>query len=90
MDVVPRNFMIDLQGRLCLLDWATAGFYPRYFELWSIEFSQRLMGTHFDLELLDLLQTTPTERLKVQNLTLVYRYNAHHTRWENCSFNYRH
>ncbi|OAL17372.1 hypothetical protein AYO22_11739 [Fonsecaea multimorphosa] len=29
MDVAPRNFMVDLWGRLCLLDWATAGFFPR-------------------------------------------------------------
>ena len=79
MDAAPRNFMIDLEGRLCLLDWATAGFYPRYFELWSIEFAQHVMGESFGPSLLQHLNATPEETLEIQRLTLVYRYNSHHT-----------
>ena len=79
MDVAPRNFMIDLQGDLCLLDWATAGFYPRYFELWSIDFTQHVMGSSFGLELLQSLGATTAEMLEVQKLSLVYRFNARGT-----------
>jgi hypothetical protein len=33
MDLVPRN-MLDLpDGSICLLDWASAGFYPHAFEI---------------------------------------------------------
>jgi aminoglycoside phosphotransferase (APT) family kinase protein len=78
MDTAPRNFMIDLEGRLCLLDWATAGFYPRYFELWSIEFGQHVMGDNFGISLLRYLDATPEETVEVQKLTLVYRYNSHY------------
>ncbi|KAL2397570.1 hypothetical protein ABEF93_001203 [Exophiala dermatitidis] len=79
MDVAPRNFMMDLCGRLCLLDWATAGFFHRYFELWAIEFAQHVMGNNFGPELLQKLNATPTEKEGIQKLNLVYRYNSHYT-----------
>ncbi|KAI9747513.1 MAG: hypothetical protein M4579_007448 [Chaenotheca gracillima] len=31
-DLAPRNIFLDPSGRLWLLDWDYAGFYPRYFE----------------------------------------------------------
>lgn len=80
MDVAPRNVMIDLKGRLCLLDWATAGFYPRYFELWSIEFSQHVMASDFGQELLHSLNASAEEILQVEKLNLVYRYTTHFAR----------
>ena len=79
MDVAPRNFMIDLPGKLCLLDWATAGFYPRYFELWSIDFAQHVMGSSIGPNLLRSLKATSAEMLEVQKLSLVYRFNARGT-----------
>lgn len=76
MDVAPRNFMIDRLGRLYVLDWATAGFFPRYFELWAIEFTQTVSGTSFGPDLIHSLKATPEEMLELENLTLVYRYNS--------------
>jgi hypothetical protein len=31
-DLAPRNLMVDLNGKLWLLDWEYSGFYPIYFE----------------------------------------------------------
>lgn len=76
LDLAPRNFMIDPAGRLCLLDWATAGFYPRYFELWSVDFSQHVLGGNFGPELLQQLKPTQAEMLEVAKLYSIYRYNA--------------
>lgn len=78
LDVAPRNFMIDLQGRLCLLDWATAGFFPRYFELWSINFTQHVMGRHFGPELIQMLEPTTAEESEVEKLSLIYRFNSNY------------
>ena len=79
MDASPRNFLLDTQGRLCLLDWANAGFYPRYFELWSIEFARHIIGSNFGHELLLNLKATPAEQSGIQKLSLVYRYNSHYS-----------
>ena len=32
LDIAPRNILVLENGSLCLIDWATAGFYPRLFE----------------------------------------------------------
>jgi thiamine kinase-like enzyme len=31
-DLAPRNLLLDPTGKLWLLDWDLAGFYPLYFE----------------------------------------------------------
>jgi thiamine kinase-like enzyme len=40
LDIAPRNFLWLEDGSLCLVDWASAGYYPRLFEFcaqWIIE-----------------------------------------------------
>ncbi|CAG7952470.1 unnamed protein product [Penicillium salamii] len=32
LDIAPRNIIWQEDGSLCLIDWASAGFYPRLFE----------------------------------------------------------
>ncbi|KAJ5544173.1 kinase-like protein [Penicillium frequentans] len=32
LDIAPRNILWQEDGSLCLIDWASAGFYPRIFE----------------------------------------------------------
>ncbi|CAG7935128.1 unnamed protein product [Penicillium nalgiovense] len=32
LDIAPRNILWQEDGTLCLVDWASAGFYPRLFE----------------------------------------------------------
>jgi len=36
LDLVPRNVLQLKDGSLCLLDWASAGFYPRFFEICTL------------------------------------------------------
>lgn len=35
LDIAPRNIIWQPDGRICLVDWASAGFYPRLFEYWA-------------------------------------------------------
>lgn len=40
LDIAPRNILWQEDGSLCLIDWASAGYYPRLFEFcaqWIIE-----------------------------------------------------
>jgi thiamine kinase-like enzyme len=32
LDIAPRNILWQEDGTLCIVDWASAGFYPRLFE----------------------------------------------------------
>ncbi|KAH7394027.1 hypothetical protein DE146DRAFT_115060 [Phaeosphaeria sp. MPI-PUGE-AT-0046c] len=36
LDIAPRNIMRLKDGSFCLLDWASAGFYPRFFEICTL------------------------------------------------------
>lgn len=40
LDIAPRNIIWKDDGSICLLDWATAGFYPRSFEFAAQGYSQ--------------------------------------------------
>ncbi|PGH36501.1 hypothetical protein GX50_00688 [[Emmonsia] crescens] len=35
LDIAPRNIIWQPNGAICLVDWASAGFYPRLFEFWA-------------------------------------------------------
>ncbi|PGH01576.1 hypothetical protein GX51_05141 [Blastomyces parvus] len=35
LDIAPRNIIWQPNGTICLVDWASAGFYPRLFEFWA-------------------------------------------------------
>ena len=40
LDIAPRNILWLEDGSLCLIDWASAGYYPRLFEFcaqWVVE-----------------------------------------------------
>ncbi|KAH8819364.1 kinase-like domain-containing protein [Xylogone sp. PMI_703] len=55
MDLAPRNFVWLNDGSVCLLDWASAGFYPRFFEVSLLKIME---GNHGDYEvrLIDKLE----------------------------------
>lgn len=36
LDIAPRLIIWQNNGTLCLLDWASSGFYPRVFEFWAL------------------------------------------------------
>ncbi|KAK7177888.1 C6 zinc finger domain protein [Paraphaeosphaeria sporulosa] len=52
LDLVPRNVLQLKDGSLCLLDWASAGFYPRFFEICTLRIncptSKILEACHMD------------------------------------------
>ncbi|PVH70794.1 hypothetical protein DL98DRAFT_521423 [Cadophora sp. DSE1049] len=58
LDLAPRNIIWLKDGSVCLLDWASAGFYPRFFEICLLKI---MKGAHGNYE------TTLRDRL--ENLT---------------------
>lgn len=40
LDIAPRNIIWLDDGRVCLLDWASAGFYPRLLEFASLSYQE--------------------------------------------------
>ncbi|KAJ5093757.1 hypothetical protein N7456_009618 [Penicillium angulare] len=49
LDIVPRNILWLDDDNICLLDWASAGFYPRVLEFASLSFQEY----HFSERLLN-------------------------------------
>ena len=47
LDLAPRNILWLDDGSVCLLDWASAGFYPRFFEVSLLKLMEY---THGDYE----------------------------------------
>lgn len=43
--VAPRNFILLQDGSLCLLDWTSAGFYPRFFESCVLWITRGMRGS---------------------------------------------
>jgi thiamine kinase-like enzyme len=41
LDIAPRNILVLDDGSLCLIDWESAGFYPRLFERSAIQINVR-------------------------------------------------
>jgi thiamine kinase-like enzyme len=41
LDIAPRNILISEGGTLCLVDWNSAGFYPRLFERTTLKINVR-------------------------------------------------
>lgn len=54
LDIAPRNILVLEDGSLCLVDWATAGFYPRLFERCALNLNIRKEGD-WNASLLELL-----------------------------------
>jgi hypothetical protein len=63
LDIAPRNIIQLNDGSICLLDWASAGFYPRLFEVCTLRLNSRRDGDwnnrllHFVEDLSDEEQT---------------------------------
>lgn len=52
LDLAPRNIIKLEDGSLCLLDWASAGFYPRFFEACLLRIMEHSHGD-YEIALLD-------------------------------------
>jgi len=71
LDLGLRNMVWGADGSICLLDWATAGFYPRFFEIFLLTLMQ-LEHKHkssFETKLLDRIgKLTPEEEVQMARL----------------------
>lgn len=54
LDIAPRNILVLEDGSLCLIDWASAGFYPRLFERCALRLGIKNEGD-WNAKLLELL-----------------------------------
>ncbi|PMD29163.1 hypothetical protein L207DRAFT_574439 [Hyaloscypha variabilis F] len=52
LDLAPRNFVWLADGSVCLLDWCSAGFYPRFFEVCMLKIMEYTHGT-YELDLIE-------------------------------------
>jgi serine/threonine protein kinase len=48
LDIAPRNFLLLQDGSICLLDWSSAGFYPRVLEECTLRITRGLEGSFRD------------------------------------------
>lgn len=46
LDLAPRNILWLKDGSVCLLDWASAGFYPRFFEVCLLKIMENTHGAY--------------------------------------------
>lgn len=69
LDLAPRNIIKLNDGSLCLLDWASAGFYPRFFEVCILKIMEYSHG-NYELDLIGRMDKL-TEDEEAQMLLLV-------------------
>lgn len=48
LDIAPRNIIVQDDGTLCLVDFASAGFYPRLFEHTVLRLNRRCQNDWYD------------------------------------------
>ena len=70
LDIAPRNFLWREDGSVCLLDWASAGFYPRFFEFAAQKY---LLGfeKNFNQMLIDTIMPPLSETEQSQCLSVM-------------------
>ncbi|OJJ47418.1 hypothetical protein ASPZODRAFT_132392 [Penicilliopsis zonata CBS 506.65] len=79
LDIAPRNIIWLDDGSICLLDWASAGFYPRLLEFASLFFQEH----HFTRMLLEAVDFDPgREEGKVQR---IHQALYHNEKYSFCS-----
>ncbi len=80
LDVAPRNLLILPNDQICLLDWATAGFYPHIFEIWSLQLFRHIFGDPFFQALLqELGDPTGEDQAVIDKLHIVYSLNQRYS-----------
>ncbi|KAH7317276.1 hypothetical protein BKA65DRAFT_111966 [Rhexocercosporidium sp. MPI-PUGE-AT-0058] len=74
LDIAPRNFLLLEDDSICLLDWASAGFYPRVFEECVIRITRGLRDS-FNEDALKLRDLTEKEEVQINSMMQAY-YNS--------------
>jgi len=79
LDIAPRNILVLEDGALCLIDWNSAGFYPRLFERTTLEINIRKEGD-WNTKLLGLLdELDEGEKAQVRLLEQAYYLGQRYT-----------
>ncbi|TVY55478.1 hypothetical protein LCER1_G004565 [Lachnellula cervina] len=55
LDLAPRNIIWLPDGSVCLVDWSSAGFYPRFFEVCLLKIMECSHG-NYELTLIDRME----------------------------------
>jgi serine/threonine protein kinase len=72
LDIAPRNILVLKDRSLCLIDWASAGFYPRLFERCALKINIRSENS-WNAKLLNLLDIPDEDEMsQVQLLEQAY------------------
>jgi serine/threonine protein kinase len=79
LDIALRNILVLEDGSLCLIDWSSAGFYPRLFERSALEINIREEGD-WNTKLLGLLdELDEGEKFQVRLLEKAYYLGQRYT-----------
>ena len=78
LDLAPRNFLLSSDSTLYLLDWACAGFFPRFFEIWALRLTQSHDSEFVSSLFTFLPQLTRQEEEATYTLWQSYRLNMLH------------
>lgn len=77
LDIAPRNILWPQDGPLCVLDWASAGWYPRFFEYCALDLNsgERGKDIRFTQRLMEAMSPlTDAEKHQV-SLLETFQYN---------------
>lgn len=75
LDIAPRNMLERNDGSICLLDWASAGYYPWFFEASE----QRLVegqDDSFHTQLLDCMRQPSAQEKRQIDAILIAHFNC--------------
>lgn len=77
LDVAPRNILWLEDGSICLLDWASAGYYPRFFEFCALRVNTGDNGRdlRFTQQLMKAMKPLTKMEVHQQDLVLRARFN---------------
>ena len=74
LDLAPRNILQGEHGTFYIIDWEAAGFYPSFFERWSLQFLRHLGDADFFDQLDEFLPPLDDEdRSCITKLNSVYQ-----------------
>lgn len=78
LDLCRRNVIVTKNGTLCLLDWAYAGFYPRFYETAAINFYNDDFWKTFLDAVNETIALTDDEK---RSMDLIMRARSANMRW---------
>ncbi|TVY19750.1 hypothetical protein LARI1_G002452 [Lachnellula arida] len=80
LDLAPRNIIWLPDGSVCLVDWASAGFYPRFFEVCLLKIMECSHG-NYELTLIDRMEKLSEDEETQMRLLQRSFYNGIRLRW---------